>query len=145
MWAIAHQIPHAGWCPRGRKAEDGAIPPQFQLTETSADDSLIRTQWNVRDSEGTLIFSRSSDLAGGTKAALDFAQEIGRPVLHVIAATEVDDAAAQLREFVKRHRIGVLNVAGPRESEEPGLSTFVGGVLSLGLLPENAEGSGTLS
>jgi len=136
-WAIAHRIPHGGWCPRNREAEDGTIPPQFELTETSAEDSLIRTQWNVRDSDGTLIFSRSPDLAGGTKAALDFSKEIGRPVFHVLAATEVDEAASQLREFVKRHRIGVLNVAGPRESEEPGLGAFVGGVLSLGLLPEN--------
>jgi hypothetical protein len=33
-WAIFHDIPHGGWCPKGRRAEDGKIPPQYQLTET---------------------------------------------------------------------------------------------------------------
>jgi len=33
-WAIFRDLPHGGWCPKGRKAEDGTIPPQYQLTET---------------------------------------------------------------------------------------------------------------
>jgi hypothetical protein len=56
-WAIWHDIPHGGWCPKLRKAEDGKIPPQYQLTETPKSDYVQRTEWNVRDSEGTLIFT----------------------------------------------------------------------------------------
>lgn len=33
-WAIFHDIPHGGWCPKGRKPEDGILSAQYQLTET---------------------------------------------------------------------------------------------------------------
>lgn len=39
-WAIAHCIPHGGWCPPGRKAEDGPIPAHYQLTEALSGDYL---------------------------------------------------------------------------------------------------------
>ena len=48
--AIFRHIPHGGWCPKGRKAEDGKIPPQYQLTKTPSASYLQRTEWNVRDS-----------------------------------------------------------------------------------------------
>ena len=32
-WVIFRDIPHGGWCPKGRKAEDGKVPPQYWLTE----------------------------------------------------------------------------------------------------------------
>jgi hypothetical protein len=35
-WAIFHDIPHGGWCPKGRKAVDGVISPHYQVTETPA-------------------------------------------------------------------------------------------------------------
>ena len=47
-WAIFRDIPHGGWCPKGRKAEDGKIPPHYQLTETPSASYLQRTEWNVR-------------------------------------------------------------------------------------------------
>ena len=33
--AIAHGFPHGGWCPKGRKAEDGPIPAIYQLEENA--------------------------------------------------------------------------------------------------------------
>jgi hypothetical protein len=50
-WAIWHDIPHGGWCPKGRKAEDGKIPPQYDLTETPSSNYLQRTEWNLSRSE----------------------------------------------------------------------------------------------
>ena len=55
-WAIERGIPHGGWCPRGRRAEDGRIDRRYALRETPAHDYQQRTRWNVRDSDGTLIF-----------------------------------------------------------------------------------------
>ena len=66
-WAIFRDIPHGGWCPKGRKAEDGKIPPQYQLTETPLASYLQRTEWNVRDSDGTVIFTVAAALAGGPR------------------------------------------------------------------------------
>ena len=59
-WAIWHDIAHGGWCPKGRKAEDGPIEAKYILTETPSARYLQRTEWNVRDSDGTAIFSMAS-------------------------------------------------------------------------------------
>jgi hypothetical protein len=54
-WAIARHVPHGGWCPKGRKAEDGVIDARYELMETPSDFYEERTLWNVRDSDGTVI------------------------------------------------------------------------------------------
>ena len=129
-WALARGIPHGGWCPKGRKAEDGVIPRQFQLKETSSASYSMRTRRNVRDSGGTVIFSKGGGLAGGTEETADCAKQIGKPLLHLVASLEINEAAAQLGAFLKEHGIVVLNVAGPRASEEPDVGKFVQAVLS---------------
>jgi len=129
-WALANGIPHGGWCPKGRKAEDGVIPPQFQLRETGSDNYSIRTRRNVRDSGGTVIFSKSADLTGGTKETAEFAKEIGKPLLKLVSSAGIQETATQLNSFLTEHGIVVLNVAGPRASEEPEVSQFVKAVLT---------------
>ena len=56
-FAIEHGIPHGGWCPGGRLAEDGPIDARYQLKETPSANYTQRTEWNVRDSDGTVVFS----------------------------------------------------------------------------------------
>mgnify|MGYP003793290687 CR=1 FL=1 len=58
-------IPVGGWCPRGRRAEDGRIPDSYPLREASSVNYAKRTELNVRDSDGTLILS-GGPLTGGT-------------------------------------------------------------------------------
>jgi len=130
-WALAKGLPHGGWCPKGRRAEDGVIPPQFQMIETDRADPVIRTHRNVQDSDATVIFSRSEQSGGGTEETARFAREIGKPLLHLTPVARPEEAARQLAAFLHEHRIAVLNVAGPRESEEPGVGPFVHVVLSL--------------
>jgi len=125
-WAIAHGIPHGGWCPRGRRAEDGRIDGRYALIETPSRDYEQRTRWNVRDSDGTLIVSRSGVLTGGSAYTARCAERLGRPLLH--AHPGADDAQA-LRAFLERHRIRTLNVAGPRASVDPEIYEYVVGVL----------------
>ncbi len=128
-WAIARGVPHGGWCPRGRKAEDGAIAREYQLTETPSDDYGQRTEWNVRDSDGTVILSLGRTLTGGSRKTAEIAQQYGRPWLHLSKQADGADAAERLRRFVEEHGIRVLNVAGPRASTEPTVSGFVGETL----------------
>ena len=67
-FAISRGIPHSGWCPKGRKAEDGAIDARYNLTETPSANYLQRTEWNARDFDGTVIFpSPPFSLAGASK------------------------------------------------------------------------------
>ena len=128
-WAIAHELPHGGWCPRGRKAEDGTIPSRYRLSETPAVAYVQRTEWNVRDSDGTAILSLAWTLTGGSSKTLELAQQHGKPSLHLARDAHGDDAGDQLRRFVEEHGIRVLNVAGPRASTEPEIGAFVLAVL----------------
>lgn len=128
-FALAHGIPHGGWCPRGRRAEDGVIPRHYRLTETASDAYEERTRLNVRDSDATVIFSLAPELAGGSQLTLATARLLDKPVLHLVAASDAGNAAVRLREFVRRHHVRRLNVAGPRASEAPGIATFVEMVL----------------
>lgn len=121
-WAIAHSVPHGGWCPRGRRAEDGRIPARYALEETPSPDYLQRTLWNVRDSDGTLIVSQKKSLTGGSAYTARCAERLGRPWLHVHPGAE---HAAAILEFLKDHRIRTLNVAGPRGSGDPGIYDYV--------------------
>ena len=132
-WAIAHGISHGGWCPKGRKAEDGPIPAQYQLQETSRADYAQRTEWNVRDSDSTVIFTVRADLSGGSKRTAECARKHGKPCLHLGAVLPPSDAARQLRRFIADHRVGVLNVAGSRASKEPAVAEFVRRTLDLAL------------
>lgn len=55
--ALQLGMPCGGWCPKDRKAEDGLIAPCYPLRETPSDDYAQRTEWNVRDSDGTLVLT----------------------------------------------------------------------------------------
>jgi hypothetical protein len=46
-WAIENLIPHRGWCPKGRLAEDGPIPPRYNLTEAPNSNNPQRTELNA--------------------------------------------------------------------------------------------------
>jgi hypothetical protein len=123
-WAIEHGIRHGGWCPKGRRAEDGPIDARYPLKETPSPDSIQRTEWNARDSDGTVVFSIEEVLTGGCKETVEFAQKHGKPVLHLIRNGPASPELA-LRRFIQDHGIKVLNVAGPRASNEPEVGVFV--------------------
>lgn len=82
-FAIEHDIPHGGWCPKGRRAGDGPIDARYNLTETPTANYLQRTEWNVRDADATVIFTLSSELSGGSKKTDEFAQKHKKPRLHL--------------------------------------------------------------
>jgi hypothetical protein len=73
-FAIASGIPHGGWCPKGRKAEDGTIDPHYQLKETPSADYVQRTEWNVRDSDATVVFSIAAASTGRSRKTVELAR-----------------------------------------------------------------------
>ena len=116
--AIALGISHGGWCPRGRRAEDRRIPDVYDLQETDERDYSVRTRHNVEDSDGTLILSGGT-LTGGTALTRKLAKQEGSPVRVVDLRQKPDFAAVE--HWVLDNRIRVLNIAGPRESQQPGI------------------------
>ena len=116
--AMALGISIGGWCPAGRRAEDGAIPQQYPLRETESTDYAVRTEWNVRDSDATLILCRGAP-AGGTALTAQLARRLGRPLLVRDLDSEPDTGEMAL--WLRSNRVRVLNCAGPRESGAPGV------------------------
>ena len=88
-FAIEHGLPHGGWCPKGRRAEDATIPSQYQLKETPSKNYSHRTEWNVRDSDGTVIFTIKATLTGGSRKTAEFAENHCKPCLHLSAETSL--------------------------------------------------------
>jgi hypothetical protein len=128
-WAIMRRVEHGGWCPKGRKAEDGVIDPRYSLTETPSEVYSQRTEWNVRDSDGTAVFSVRSELRGGSLLTVELAGWYNKPIIHLCAQDEGTNHAQELRAFIEEFGISVLNIAGPRESDEPEVYRFVSRVL----------------
>ena len=116
--ALRFDVDCGGWCPAGRKAEDGIIPACYPLTELMGADYRKRTRQNVIDSDGTVIIYFDS-LSGGTEQTLLFCLQQKKPYL-LIDATELSAkrAAQRIEKFVSSNAIKTLNLAGPRASSE---------------------------
>lgn len=140
-FAIRHGFPHGGWCPQGRRAEDGAIDELYQLDETPTPKYDQRTRWNVRDSDATLLVTIAAELTGGTGLTAQVTDQLGKPWLHIARDTidNVLDAAQTIRDFLAQHAVRRLNVAGPRASQEPEIAMFVDALLSATLLGGTEE------
>ena len=128
-------IPCGGWCPQGRRAEDGRIPERYPLQEASSKEYPVRTRLNVEDSDGTLVLTAGNP-TGGTALTLKLARQLHKPFLLVDLAR--DASPSVLRPWLQENHIGVLNIAGPREGESSGIygqaSAFLRKALTQGLL-----------
>lgn len=126
---MAFGFPVGGWCPKGRRTEAGPLLDRYPLKETPTSDYAQRTSWNVRDSDGTLLLLRTQP-KGGTAWTIREAQRMGKPWLIVDLTKDAQEAVIP---WLLAHRIHTLNIAGPRESEDPGIYevaySFVTGLL----------------
>ena len=116
--AMALGLPVGGWCPLGRRAEDGVIDARYALTETPLTDYAQRTTWNVRDSDGTLIL-RFGGTSPGTNLTMKAAQAQGKALMHIDLTHNPE--RSDVIGWIAENEIRILNVAGPRESEAPGI------------------------
>jgi hypothetical protein len=117
--ALKHRIDCGGWCPAGRLDEFGRIPDRYPVNELEGGGFTERTLQNVKDSDGTVIIY-SGKLSGGTEQTVRFCLEQQRPH-QLLDASKIpaEEAARLIAGFVRNHKVDILNVAGPRESEWP--------------------------
>ena len=117
--ALHHRFPCGGHCPKGRKAENGAIPGHYPLTEHASADYAKRTLANILHSDGTLIIYAQA-LKGGTALTADYCRRHARPLILIDAQRQHSEQAAGLAlEFFRKFEVRCLNVAGPRHSQWP--------------------------
>jgi hypothetical protein len=118
-FAIKYKIPYGGWVPKGRRTEDGTLPEIYQLQEMPTDEYSKRTEQNILDSDATLILSHAS-LTGGSALTQSLAEKHGKPCIHIdLSKVDVRKAALIINIWIRRYKIKVLNVAGPRASKDP--------------------------
>jgi len=111
-----------GWCPRGRRAEDGPVPAEYPMRETPSNRYAERTTWNVRDSDATLIL-HAGKTGPGTALTVRLAGRLSRAYL--VVDVREPEAKRTVKAWIEGQKIGRLNVAGPRESGSPGLQDAV--------------------
>ena len=108
-----------GWCPEGRRSEDGQIPLIYPVTELVGAGYRERTLQNVLDSDGTVII-HDGEIEGGTRLTWVFCERHGRPSVVIDAsALSPEQAADAMVYFLTGNDLSVLNVAGPRASKWP--------------------------
>jgi hypothetical protein len=117
--ALKQGIDCGGWCPARRLDEFGKIPARYPVQELQGGGFTERTLQNVKDSDGTVVIY-AVELCGGTEQTVRFCVELQQPH-ELIDASKVatEEAAKLIADFVRKNTIGILNVAGPRQSEWP--------------------------
>ena len=116
--ALELGLPCGGWCPRGRRAEDGPIPAHYPLDETPSPAYPVRTRWNIRDSDATLVLTRGK-ADRGTALTCALAQRMRKPLLILDLREPVP--LPVIRQWLFDNAVNVVNIAGPRESSQPGI------------------------
>lgn len=132
-----------GWCPAGRKAEDGRIPDEYLLTETRSKSFTARTRRNVEESDATLVFV-DGGMSGGSLLTVEHCKTKRKThlILSLVDYTidkrslertefELDGLtwllrAGRVRNWLIAGKIKTLNIAGSREKKAPGIQNRVG-------------------
>ncbi|MBQ2591963.1 MAG: putative molybdenum carrier protein [Candidatus Riflebacteria bacterium] len=138
-YAIKKGIKHSGWCPFGRKAEDGIIPSFYKLKETTTPMYPARTRMNIRDSDATIIFS--SDInSKGSLLTTKFCIELKKPYYVVlldkkerklIKDSNLRTTCQKLIIWLNKIKPDIINIAGTRESHCIGIQNKVESILEL--------------
>ncbi len=116
--ALESGVSVGGWCPKGRKAEDGPIAEKYPLQELPESGYKKRTLKNVQDSDATVIIYFES-ISGGTEKTLLYCLNEKKPYLLIDGSGITEDSASKrIKHFIDENQISLLNVAGPRASTE---------------------------
>ena len=116
--AIKLDIPHGGWIPAGRNTDAGFLPSKYRLRELPSSDWPQVIERNVVDSDGTLMISRGK-LIGDSELTRKTAMRKERPWLHVdLSKVNAFEAAGAIQAWITKNGIDVLNVTGPRATDD---------------------------
>lgn len=119
-FALENQIECFGWCPKGRKTEDGVIPHSYPLTETESSGYENRTIKNVEESQGLLVFV-DGEPDKGTILAIDHAERQNKPIYIIHLFMNVEDQETGILDLLEDQEVTVVNIVGPCESNSPGI------------------------
>ncbi len=119
-FALNNNIECGGYCPKGRKSEMGIIPYKYPVIEIESEKYIDRTRKNIIESDGTLVIRDSVETMQGTKETLKFCKRLSKAYFVINVDTE-DIDKLNFNNWLTQNKIKVLNIAGNRESENPGI------------------------
>jgi hypothetical protein len=117
-FALCNGISCTGWCPYMRMAEDGIINLRYPLRQCYSTNADVRTELNVVDCDATLIIVYD-DMDHGTQLTFELAHLYRKPVFVWIISR--NNAPEVFHKWLQRNNIQHINIAGPRESNAPGI------------------------
>ena len=116
-FAIENQISHGGYCPKGRKAEDGIIPRRYQLIETVSPNYRQRTEKNLMESDGTLVLYQEP-IIGGTYLTIQLCHEKMKPIHLIDLNRDQTRSILLFEQWIENNHVYILNIAGPRQTKD---------------------------
>lgn len=123
-WAIKRNVVHGGYCPAGRRSEDGPIPIEYKLVELKSKNYAVRTEKNVVESDATVVFKNPAIKSPGSDLTVKLCSKYDKPCCVLKTIDPIDDQE-QLLEWLLEVKPAILNVAGHRESRMPGIGDYV--------------------
>ena len=128
--ALARGVGCGGWCPEGRRCEEGTIPAIYPVRELAGSGYRERTRQNVVDADGTAIIY-DAVLEGGTRLTAEYCELEGKPHVLIDATTPSQaESVDALKNFIRDNGIEILNVAGPRASKWPDAHAYTHALLT---------------
>ena len=122
-WAIKNELPHGGWCPAGLPGSTEALAECYKLKETATDKLLESVENNVRDSDGTVVFTLAPKAAGPAQKAVSFSKKQKKPVVHLHRG--ILGVSEKIVAFLDKYYIRRLHISGSQEELEAGIGDWV--------------------
>jgi len=126
-FAIKNQIPHGGWCPKGQLTVDGTPDAQYLLKETPTESYLESLEWNIRDTDASIVLTLAPKATGGAQKTNSISKKLKKPCLHLHKG--ILGVPEKLIAFTEKYYVRRLNIAGPAEADEPGIAAWVTSIL----------------
>ena len=119
-------FPCGGWVPKGRRTEKGRVPARYRMRQHWSREYPPRTERNVLDADGTVVFSFGPP-EGGSQLTIELAQQHKKPWLALDLTQPHEAVADRLIRWIRRRLPdgAILNVAGSRRSKAPGIHMAV--------------------
>ena len=116
-------IKTGGWAAQNWMTEDGPARWLKDLGLKEGGTYAARTRMNVRDSDGTVLFGKIT--SAGSVWTSCCIREFKKPNLHFDVPWNMDARVKYMRDWLAKYKIKTLNVAGNRESVNPGIGAMV--------------------
>jgi hypothetical protein len=107
--AIKNGFKTGGWCPKGKQCADGTLPSGYALKETASAEPAQKTELNVRDANGTIVFYEGQQDAF-THIINEYSVKHRKPYLLVNLNNDAQEEKEIIKVWADANKIVTLNI-----------------------------------